>query len=195
MQISFASPGSIGPGALVLSVQDGGALSAQAARYDEMTSGALTRAIEVSRFKGQAGQSIEVLAPAGVKSSRIVLAGVGKGEKFDGNAAERLAATVAGRLLASGEQTLTFALDPPKRAKLSEAEMAAHLATGAYLRSYSVRSLPQGRRRRETDVEECRHRDQGRGGRAQAVGGRLLGCRGHLPRPRSRQRAAQCSAP
>jgi leucyl aminopeptidase len=136
MQISFAAPGSIGPGALVLSVQDGGALSAQAARYDEMTAGALKRAIEVSRFKGQAGQSIEVLAPAGVKSSRIILAGVGKGEKFDGNAAERLAATISGRLLASGEQTLTFALDAPKRAKVSEAEMAAHLATGAYLRSY-----------------------------------------------------------
>jgi leucyl aminopeptidase len=136
MQISFVSPGAIGPGALVLSVQDGGVLSAQAARCDEMVSGALKRAVEVSRFKGQAGQSIEVLAPAGVKASRIVLAGVGKGEKFDGNAAERLAATVASRLLASGEETLTFALDAPKRAKISEAEIAAHLATGVYLRSY-----------------------------------------------------------
>src|SRR5688572_12076629 len=136
MQISFGSPGAVGPGALVLSVQDGGVLSAQAARYDDMTSGALKRAVEVSRFKGQAGQSIEVLAPAGVKSSRIVLAGVGKGEKFDGNAAERLGATISGRLLASGEETLTFALDPPKRSKISEAELASHLATGAYLRSY-----------------------------------------------------------
>jgi leucyl aminopeptidase len=136
MQISFASPGAIGPGALVLSVQDGGVLSTQAAHYDALTSGALKRAVEVSRFKGQAGQTIEVLAPAGVKSSRIVLAGVGKGEKFDGNAAERLGATVSGRLLASGEETLTFALDPPKRSKISEAEMASHLATGAYLRSY-----------------------------------------------------------
>jgi leucyl aminopeptidase len=136
MQISFAAPGSIGPGALVLSVQEGGELTAQAARYDEMTSGALKRAIEVSRFKGQGGQSIEVLAPAGVKSSRIILAGVGKGEKFDGNVVERLAATISGRLQASGEETLTFALDLPKRAKVSDAEMAVHLATGAYLRSY-----------------------------------------------------------
>jgi leucyl aminopeptidase len=136
MQISFVAPGAIGPGALVLSVQDGGTLSARAARYDEMTSGALKRAIEAGRFKGQAGQSIDVLGPTGVKASRIVLAGVGKGEKFDGNATERLAATVAGKLLASGEETLTFALDLPKRAKISEAEMAVHLATGAYLRSY-----------------------------------------------------------
>src|ERR1700741_4162621 len=98
MQISFAAPGSIGPGALVLSVQEGGVLLAQAARYDEMTSGALKRAIEASRFKGQAGQTIEVLAPTGAKASRIILAGVGKGEKFDANPAERLGATVSGRL-------------------------------------------------------------------------------------------------
>src|SRR5262245_45394943 len=100
MQITFVSPGAIGPGALVLSVQDGGVLSGQAARYDEMTSGALKRAVEVARLKGQAGRMIEVLAPSGVKATRIVLAGVGKGEKFDGNAAERLAATVVARLLA-----------------------------------------------------------------------------------------------
>src|SRR5215510_7371814 len=136
MQISFASPGSIAPGALVLSVQEGGALTGQGARHDEMTSGALKRAIGVSRFKGHLSQTIDVLAPPGVKSSRIVLVGVGKGEKFDGNAAERLAATVAAKLLASGEETLTFALDLPKRAKVSEAELASHLATGAYLRSY-----------------------------------------------------------
>src|SRR5262245_43448014 len=136
MDISFVPTAAIGSGALVLSVQDGGAFAAQTSHYDELTSGALKRALEVSRFKGQAGQSIEVLAPAGVKSSRIILAGLGKSEKFDGNAAERLAASIAGRLLASGEETLTFALDPPKRAKISEAELAVHLVTGAYLRSY-----------------------------------------------------------
>src|SRR5262249_31688464 len=133
---SFTSPGSVGPGALVLSVQDGGTLGSQAAHYDEMTSGALKRAVEVSRFKGQLAQTIDVLAPPGAKASRIVLVGVGKAEKFDGNAAERLAATVAGKLLASGEETLSFVLDLPKRAKVSEAELASHLATGAYLRSY-----------------------------------------------------------
>jgi leucyl aminopeptidase len=136
MDISFVSPASLGPGALVLAVQDEGAFGAQAARFDEATSGALRRAIAVSRFKGQSGQSIEVLAPTGVKFSRIVLAGIGKGENFDGGAAERLGATVSARLLTSGEDTLTFAIDLPKKSKLSEAEIAAHVAAGAYLRSY-----------------------------------------------------------
>jgi len=136
MQISFGSSRAIGPGAWVVGVNDGGVLSLQAARSDEAAGGALKRALTFSRFKGQPGQTIELLAPAGVNSSRIVLAGLGKGEKFDGAAAERLAAGVVGRLLASGEETLTFAVDLPKRSKLSEAELATHLALGAQLRSY-----------------------------------------------------------
>jgi len=55
-----------------------------------------------------------------------VLAGLGKTEVFDAAAAERLAATVLGRLLVGGEETLTFALDLPKRSKLREPELAAH---------------------------------------------------------------------
>jgi leucyl aminopeptidase len=136
MQISFASPGAIGGGALVVGVLDGGELAPVAVMADEAAGGALKRAIAVSRFKAKAGSSIEVIAPAGVKASRIVLAGLGKGEAFDAAAAEKLAAAVVGRLIASGEETLTFSVDLPKRAKLAEPELAAHLAFGAQLRSY-----------------------------------------------------------
>src|SRR6185295_9336957 len=136
MQISFASGAAAGSGACVVGVSEGGVLSKEAARLDDATSGALKRALASGRFKGQAGQSIEVLAPAGVSWSRIILSGLGKGEKFDATAAERLAAAAVGRLLASGEETLTFAVDLPKRAKLAEPDLAAHLALGAQLRSY-----------------------------------------------------------
>ena len=136
MDISFASRRGIGPGALVVGILDGGGLTAAAAAADEATAGAVKRALAVSRFKGQPGHSLELLAPAGVEASRIVLAGLGKTEAFDAAAAERLAATVLGRLLVGGEETLTFAIDLPKRAKLGEAELAAHLALGASLRSY-----------------------------------------------------------
>ena len=61
---------------------------------------------------------------------------LGKGEDFNAASAERLAATIVGRLLVGGEETLTFAIDRPKKSPLSEAEMAAHLAFGAIMRSY-----------------------------------------------------------
>jgi len=137
MEINFVRRGpQIGPGTLVVGILDGGALTGAASSADKATGGAVKRALAASRFKGQPGQSLELLAPAGVAASRIVLAGLGKGEGFDTAAAERLSAGVLGRLLTGGEETLTFAIERPKRAKLGEAELAAHLAFGALLRSY-----------------------------------------------------------
>jgi leucyl aminopeptidase len=136
MRISFVAPGAPGRGAWVLGVGDGGGLSDSAAKADRATSGALSRAIAAGRFRGQTGQLIEVLAPSGVGASRIVLAGLGKAAAFDAAAAERLAATIVGRLLTGGERRLTFSIDAPKGAKLSDAELAAHLAFGAVLRGY-----------------------------------------------------------
>jgi leucyl aminopeptidase len=136
LDISFSTPGAIGPGALVVGIQEGGVLSETAERADKATVGAVKRALSVSRFKGQAGQSLELVAPAGVKASRIVLAGLGKPEAFDSAAAERLAASVLARLLLSGEETLSFAIDPPKKGKIGGADLAVHLAFGAMLRSY-----------------------------------------------------------
>jgi leucyl aminopeptidase len=135
MQISFATLGAIGAGTLVVGVLDGGQLTSTAMDADAATSGALKRAVEVSRFKGKAGGLLEVLAPAGVKASRILLAGLGKAESFDTGAAEKLAASVLGRVIAS-EDTVTFAVDLPKKAKMKDEELAAHLAFGAFLRSY-----------------------------------------------------------
>jgi len=80
---------------------------------------------------------VELLAPSGMQASRIVVAGVGKAETFDGPAAEKLAAGVAGKLLTSGETEITFAVDVPKGAKQKSAQLAAHLALGAQLRGYS----------------------------------------------------------
>ncbi len=136
MQVSFVAPGPVGAGALVVGVLAGGAMTPAAARADRQTGGALKRAIAASRFTGKAAQTLEVLAPHGSKASRIVLAGFGKGAVFDTNAAERVAATVTSKLLASGEKKLTFAIDVPKGAKLSAAALAAHLAFGAMLCSY-----------------------------------------------------------
>ena len=136
MQVSFVAPGQTGPGALVVGVLDGGALTPAAARADRETGGALKRAMAASRFKGKRAQVLEVLAPHGTKASRIILAGLGKADAFDSNAVERVAAAVIGKLLASGEKKVTFAIDVPKRAKVSAAALAAHLAFGAALTSY-----------------------------------------------------------
>ena len=134
MQLSFAAPSTSGPGALVVGALDGGSLTASAAAVDKAADGALKRAIAASRFSGKAGQMLEVLAPANIRASRIVLAGLGKAGDFDAPAAEKLAAGVVGRLFNNGEKELTFVIDA-KGGK--PAVVAVHLAMGARLRSYA----------------------------------------------------------
>ncbi|HEY1962018.1 MAG TPA: M17 family peptidase N-terminal domain-containing protein, partial [Rhizomicrobium sp.] len=136
MEIGFAAPAWNRAGTIAVAATDEGLLPSAAA-VDKATSGALRRAMEASRFKGKTGQVLELLAPSGVQASRVLLVGAGAANKFDARAAERLAAGVTARLLTGGETTLTFAVDSPKGAKMKPAELAAHLALGAQLRSYS----------------------------------------------------------
>jgi leucyl aminopeptidase len=136
MEISFVSKGEARPGAWVVGLSDSKSFTAAVAALDEKTGGAVKRALGVARFQSKVGQVVEILAPAGLRSSRLLLAGLGKAAAFDGAAAERLAATIVGRLMASGEKALTFAIDVPEGSPLSEEQLAAHLAFGAKLRSY-----------------------------------------------------------
>src|SRR5687768_5226880 len=103
MQISFVSPGTIAPGAFVVGKAEGESLGATAGRLDKQLAGGIERALAVSKFKCKVGDVLEILAPVGLDASRIIVAGLGKASQFDAAAAERLAATVVGRLMTSGE--------------------------------------------------------------------------------------------
>lgn len=137
MQISFRTPSLEGPGAIALGVGEGKVLVGLADRANELTGGAVRRALSVSRFSGKAGQFLELIAPTGLKASRILLAGIGDPQKFDAPAAERLAASVVGRLFTSGEKGITFLVEAPKGARIAGPALAARLAMGARLRSYT----------------------------------------------------------
>jgi leucyl aminopeptidase len=136
MQLSFGPLSVAATGAIVVGAADGGGFTASAAALDKASGGALKRALEVSRFSGKPGQMLEVLAPSGVKASRLLLVGMGKPADFNAPAAERLAAGVVGRLFSSGEKEVNFVIDLPRGAKMKAASLAAHLAMGARLRTY-----------------------------------------------------------
>jgi leucyl aminopeptidase len=137
MQISFATPANVTAGAWVVGASDGAALLPAAARADKASGGALARALKFSRFTGKSGQMLEVLAPAGLKASRILLVGLGKPENLDEKGLETLGAQIAARLYASGETTASLEIDVPKGSKVKKGELAAHLAFGATLKSYA----------------------------------------------------------
>jgi leucyl aminopeptidase len=135
MQIAFAAPSTASEGTLVVGALEGGGLTASVASVDAATGGALTRAKAASRFTGKAGQVLEILAPSGIKASRVLLMGLGG--KFGDRAAEALGASAVGRVSSSGEKQVTFAIDPPKGSRAKPGEIAAHIAMGARLRGYS----------------------------------------------------------
>ena len=83
MQISFVTNAAAGDGAWIVGAVEGGTLLPAAARLDKASGGALARALKFSRFTGKSGQMLEVLAPSGVRASRLLLVGLGKPETLD----------------------------------------------------------------------------------------------------------------
>jgi leucyl aminopeptidase len=137
MQIRFVPLSLAGAGAYAFGVPEGGALTGHAAKADAQCGGALKRAMSVSRFSGKPGQVLEIVAPAGMKASRLILTGLGRTDTFDARAAEKAAAGVVARLFTSGETSVTFAFESAKGAALDGSALAAHVAMGARLRCYT----------------------------------------------------------
>ena len=137
MKIGISAPSMPRSGAIVAGVLDGGELCATAQRLDKATDGAIQRGLKASRFNGAAAQTLSLVAPAGVGASRIILSGLGEPEKFDDLAAQSYGGTIVALLEKSGEKSVSIAVDPVKGAKLKSAEIAANMAYGALLRSYS----------------------------------------------------------
>ena len=150
MQIQFVARSLSGSGAIAVAVSESGLPAGQAAEADRLSGGALKRAMDTSRFKGKSGQILEIVAPAGMMASRLLLAGIGQPEKFDEQAAERLAAGIVGKLFTSGEKSVTFAIDNPKGSSIRASDLALHLAMGARLRSYTFNKY----RTKERDEHE-----------------------------------------
>jgi leucyl aminopeptidase len=98
--------------------------------------GRLARAAQAGRFDGEVASITELLAPAGIEATRLLLVGLGAGGKADRGAFERIGGALAARLLTSGETTLVVDMDGVDDIAIGRGEAAARLAYGAVLRSY-----------------------------------------------------------
>jgi leucyl aminopeptidase len=136
MKIIFAAPSSVARGAVAVSVMAGAKLSPSAVQLDKATGGALSRAIKGSRFKGNKAQMLEILAPQGIKASRILLVGVGKPGELTGTDPENLGGALVARLETSGVREVTVMVDGIGVTKSKTPQRAARVGFGALLRSY-----------------------------------------------------------
>jgi leucyl aminopeptidase len=136
MNIGFSKTSLSAKGALVLFILPHLKLAGAASEIDRQSGGALKRAIAASRFKGNAGEKLEILAPANTPASRVLLVGLGKPQEINDLSAEKAGANAVTQLLTSGEKTISVLIDVIEGAKISPAAFAAHVAVGAQLRSY-----------------------------------------------------------
>ena len=82
MKISFSKAGVPAKGAVIVTAFSNRKLSPSAAEVDEASGGAVTRAMANSRFKGDKGQSLEIVAPGGTSLSRVLVMGLGTASKL-----------------------------------------------------------------------------------------------------------------
>jgi leucyl aminopeptidase len=137
MRVGFTKISMPATGVLVVPVLDGRKLTATGVAVDKRMGGALARALRGGHFTGGAGQSVEIAAPTGLRASRVIAVGLGKAVQITALTLEAAGGSVAGRLLRSGETSVSFIADPIKGCNSNAAAIAARFANGAVLGSYS----------------------------------------------------------
>jgi leucyl aminopeptidase len=136
MKISFVKPGLPATGTVVVGVLAKGMLTKSAQALDQKTGGAVKRAIKASRFEGNKGQSLSLIAPAGTRLDRILLVGLGKPDEIAVTEMENLGGRIYAETQRDKSGTVAVAVDTVPGAGLKVWEMAARMAYGARLRSY-----------------------------------------------------------
>jgi leucyl aminopeptidase len=165
MKIKFAATAS--GDAVAVPAYDKAVLSNAARALDEASGGALTRALDASRFKGGVGDVLVLTAPAGVEASRLVIYGLGKSEDVSDSIYERAAGHVVKALLTTGAKTLSFTVDGDSGEAAARAGLGARLA--AYRFDKYRTKLEDSKKPSLTDVKSspamsARRRPPGRAG-------------------------------
>ena len=136
MQITFSAAALPKSGAIVIPLFEDGAKPAAFDDLDKAADGALTRAVKAADFKPKKGKSLDVVAPAGLGNSRIILIGAGAAKDFSAIEAETLGGNAAAKLLAGSDKNAAIALTGLAVKKPGAEEIAARIAIGARMKCY-----------------------------------------------------------
>lgn len=133
MQITFSDKKSAASGSLVVLLTESLKLGKTVAELNKKAGGALEKAIKIREYKGKKGELLSVLAPAGVGYDQIIFIGLGKDKKTTDLDAQSVGGAVCVALGAVKAKSATVLVENVADA----GEIAANVAYGALLRSYS----------------------------------------------------------
>ncbi len=148
MQIDFVSgdlEASLGADAVlaVLAFEEK-VLSPAAQAADAASGGAIQRALSAGRFKGSKSQTLDILAPGGLKAARLLVVGAGKQAEFDLLAIEQAAAAAFQVVKASGLATLVLDFSGLSPEQAARAGFAVRLAAYRFDR-YRTKEKPEAK--------------------------------------------------
>jgi leucyl aminopeptidase len=134
LKIEFDRFKAPGKGVLIVFCDDALKIGAATGKLLGDAAALIDRAAEADGFTGKSGSTLDVIAPAGLKVSRLVVIGCGKVSDLKEKDFLKLGGIAAGKAPAAAKQA-TIVAELPDAAMSPEA--VASLALGATLRSYS----------------------------------------------------------
>ena len=133
--IGFPATADTTPHIQVVTAGPDKALGAAAAAADAASGGQVAKALKAARFEGEAGAIVEIIAPAGLTATRLLVIGTGAPDKATAATFEAIGAGIAARCQTSGDSRASIDLSGIDAAIPIDVA-AAHLGHGAMLRSY-----------------------------------------------------------
>lgn len=104
------SPAEVAADAVVVGHYAGGSLDGPMADVDQATEGVVARLLAEKDITGKVGEVTTLLAPAGIKTTRLLILGLGDRDKLDCGTAFRAAATAAKALASKLRERVAFFL-------------------------------------------------------------------------------------
>ena len=133
--IGFPATADTAPHIRIVTAGPAMALSPAATAADAATGGQVTRALTAARFEGDPGSIVEIMAPAGLDATRLLVIGTGAPDKATAAVFEKIGGAIAAKCQTSGEARASIELSGIAAAVGLDVA-AAHVGHGAMLRSY-----------------------------------------------------------
>ena len=133
VKVGFVPFSTVPRGALVVFCDDALKFGAATRKALGRAANMVRRAADTNQFKGKSGSALDILAPEGLKASRLIVVGAGKLSAVKDNDFLKLGGAAAGKLRA-GNGAATVIAELPTGAMTPD--QAAAVASGMRLRAY-----------------------------------------------------------
>jgi leucyl aminopeptidase len=151
--LSFASKSAPADGVAVVFAEEGRKLTPTALDLDKKAKGLLSKAADITGFKGKKEQTVDLIAPQGLKFARMVIVGTDKPGSYSAEDWLNLGGVVRG-LLSGKEAPSAHVFLETTGGEVAPADIAS-VALGAMLRGYKFKKYKTKARKKNDAANEA----------------------------------------